>query len=209
MCGDNGQGNIRQPKDKTATAASFRAERRMRASAVSLATLLLLSAVAFGCGTMNNSNTAQGQGTKFDWDLSQRHTIEQVNWPAENDTNAWALKDVALRLKLSGDKIFAGQMKDVTLARDGKEIASVVLHSPPQTTDAAYAEAKRLAKTWGFDERSLDEWYRTRKAENPENTFATFNAFRNDIEPSLALRLLHSFDDRAPWLVSFEVNWTR
>lgn len=185
----------------TRDGASGRAIRRQWKRAAAL----LLTALALGCGAMSNPETRQSK--TLDWDLSQGHGVERINWPPERDTNALSFMDAEVRIKLPGDKIFQGRMKDVTVTRSGSEIESVALHSEPKALDETYAGARQLAKEWGFDSQSLEQWYAQRKSETKPDTYATFGTFRNDLQPSLALRLLHSFEDSAPWLISFEINW--
>ena len=113
-----------------------------------------------------------------------------------------------MRLKLAEDRVFQGQLRNVFCEREEDEVVGVILHSDKRTLDEAYREAQRLAREWGFDEESLNQWYARARSGNGQSD-ERFENFRNDLNPTLGLRVLRSFNDLQPWYVSFEVRWPR
>ena len=74
--------------------------------------------------------------------------------------------------------------------------------------DQAYDMASRIIRTWGFDRKNFDQWYKDRKAQKPE-LYADdrhFYSYKNGANPGLSLDLRGGND---VWFVELGATWPR
>jgi len=141
----------------------------------------------------------------FHFDLSRSHRIQDVNWPPGRNSDTFGYDDNCLLiLKLPGDRVFKERLQQFAIERRGDSIYFIKAHMNNMTLDEVSAETKRLMNVWHFDDRKFAAWYEKTKA---KETNVVFETMRNDLEPALALKVLHSFNDAHPWFISFEVAW--
>lgn len=179
---------------------------------VSLFGLLLLAGSGLSCELTKMGAGKKQPPEEIVWDLSRSHRIQDVGWPAETSKNFHRdiyvrQGDILMTLKLPGGKVFKERIRAVyCYRREGENVSSITLQTHNKTVDEAYQDAKRLIAYWGLHEKDLDEWYRKRKMGVREIS-DTFDSIRNDIDPPLALEILHSFNDEKPWFISFDVSF--
>ena len=128
-----------------------------------------------------------------------------MDWPHDQNSDMFGYDDNCfLTLKLPGERVFKERLQQFAIERRGDLVYFIGAHLRNMTLDEASMEAKRLMNDWHFDDRKFTAWYeKTRKKEDN----VIFETMRNDLQPALALKLLHSFNDDRPWFISFEVVW--
>lgn len=163
-----------------------------------LAGCFLLLAAITECRVVRNEKV-------FNFDLSRSHRVQDVNWPPGRNSDMFGYDDdCQLTLKLPGERVFHERLKQFAIERRGDSIYFIGAHMHDMSLEEVAAQAKRLMNAWHFDDRRFAAWYeKTGKKEDN----VIFESMRNDVQPALALKVLHSFNDERPWFISFEVAW--
>jgi hypothetical protein len=175
--------------------------------------LVLAVALTAGC-----SSGGGGGDEMIDWDLSDSHTTADVDWPKPGQSAVQVEPVDSVRIRLPAGRAFEASdgVRAVGLERKGDEVTTVQLDSEPQSTDDAYQLALRWAKEWDLPRRPLDDWYRDRRAgreRGQEDLTSTALATAGPDErigesgPVPSIRILHSFMDDRPSLVSLRFFW--
>jgi hypothetical protein len=175
---------------------------RRRAGALIACLLLALT----GCG---GSESAEGDTTAIDWDLSTRHTTRDVDWP-EPDLSAVEISPVGrVRIELPAGRSFESDgdvVHDITLDRRGRVVRNVQIDSHPRSEAGAHELALRWAEQWGLSREPLDRW-RDGATGTPAITSAPLGERIGDDGPVPAIEIRNSFEDERPALVSLQFHW--
>ncbi len=170
----------------------------MRALACAVAFVLFLA----GCGS--DDRTAM----KLDWDLSQSHTMRDVDWP-DPSIDATELRPIAsVRIRFSGGRELheTGAIRRVAIDRESERVSDVSLFSKPATVDDAYSLALRWCKEWRLPTKTIDDWHAAGgKTFNMEAYDPKAKLGPND--PSVSVTVLYSFEDDRPVIMSLSFFW--
>jgi len=170
----------------------------MRGLACAVAVVLLLA----GCGS------DEGTPMKLDWELSKSHTMQDVDWP-DASTNAIELRPIAsVRIGISGGRELheTGGIRRVAVDRHGERISDVALYSEPATVGDAYELALRWCREWKLPTTTIDDWHAAGgKTFNMEAYDPKAKLGPND--PSVSIKVLYSFDDDRPVIMSLSFFW--
>jgi hypothetical protein len=175
----------------------------MRPTSALVACLLL---ALTGCG---GSESAEGDEAMIDWDLSQSHTMDDVDWP-KPELSAVEISPVEqVRIALPEERAFESDgdvVHDITLDRRDRTVRNVQIDSHPRGEEDAHALAVRWADEWGLSREPLDRW-RDGGAKTPAITSGR-PAERIGAEgPVPAVEIRNSFQDDNPALVSLQFYW--
>ena len=157
------------------------------------------------------------------WDLSDSHTSRDVDWPRP-DLDAVLIEPIeSVRIRLPGGEVFeAGdEVQDIGMSRGvggdvGRQVRIMNIDSHPRDTDEAHALGVRWARQLGVPTGPLDEWYEQRRADRErgeEDAASTALAVDSSLNlggpngPQPAVRILYSFEDDRPSIVSLELGW--
>lgn len=149
--------------------------------------------------------------TTIRWDLSHGHAVSQVKW--RGGTSFEVGGGVKVRLRLPGG-IATERVERFGADRDGGTIRDIVMYWPGASVDDAYANAKRLARTWRLDTRNLDAWHRRLKA-NPGRPADLPAVIANPAGlrptgpggPLASAEIRYSFDAAHPAMVKLQFFW--
>lgn len=161
----------------------------------------------------------------LNWDLSQSHELQNINRTSSGAIEFHYAKqspeylhkegNFDLTMKLSENRIFHEQIKNIFCTRNGETVEALYLETPPKTLDEAYADGQRLIAYWEFDRRNLDAWYRLNKAgkENDSYDVIKYEDNQNFIYPSLRLKIYcvppTDSKDASFCIESFGVSWLK
>jgi hypothetical protein len=175
----------------------------MRRSSALVACLLL---ALTGCG---GSESAEGDEAMIDWDLSQSHTMDDVEWP-KPDLSAVEISPVEqVRIELPGGRSFESDgdtVHDITLDRRERTVRNLLIDSHPRSEEGAHALAVRWAEEWGLSREPLDRW-RDGATKTPAITSGRPVDRIGDGGPVPAVEIRKSFQDDNPALVSLQFYW--
>lgn len=174
-----------------------------RSSALVACLLLALT----GCG---GSDTASGDDeAMIDWNLSETHTTEDVDWP-KPDLSAVEISPVGqVRIELPEGRSFESDgdtVHDITLNRRERTVRNVQIDSHPRSEEEAHALAVRWAEQWGLSREPLDRW-RDGATKTPAITSGRPVDRIGDGGPVPAVEIRNSFQDDKPALVSLQFYW--
>lgn len=155
------------------------------------------------------------QAFDLNWDLSHSHRQQDIpEWADSSaaDLSATELSPVnSLNIKLSDDRFVAetGQtVRRVGLYREGGQLMTVSILSYPMTADEARPLALRWCREWKLPTTEIDKWYAygaktfLSTAYNPKEKL-------DDNHPEPSVKLLPSFLDDRPFVVSLDFGWIR
>ena len=175
----------------------------MRRTSVLVACLLL---ALTGCG---GSESAEGDDEMIDWDLSQSHTMDDVDWP-KPDLSAVEISPVEqVRIALPEERAFESDgdvVHDITLDRRDRTVRNVQIDSHPRSEEDAHALAVRWADEWGLSREPLDRW-RDGAAKTPAITSGRPAERIGEDGPVPVVEIRNSFQDDNPALVSLQFYW--
>jgi hypothetical protein len=175
----------------------------MRRTSTLVACLLLALS---GCG---GSESAEGDEAMIDWDLSQSHTMDDVDWP-KPDLSAVEISPVEqVRIELPEGRSFESDgdvVHDITLDRRDRIVRNVQIDSHPRSAADAHELAVRWAEEWDLSRVPLDRW-RDGDAKTPAITSGRPVERIGDAGPVPVVEIRNSFQDEAPALVSLQFYW--
>ena len=173
-----------------------------RTSALAACLLLALT----GCG---GSESAEGDEAMIDWDLSQSHTMDDVDWP-KADLSAVEISPVEqVRIALPEGRAFESDgdvVHDITLDRRDRTVRNVQIDSHPRSAADAHELAVRWAEEWDLSRVPLDRW-RDGDAKTPAITSGRPGERIGDDGPVPVVEIRNSFQDDNPALVSLQFYW--
>jgi hypothetical protein len=174
----------------------------LRSSALVACLLLALT----GCG---GSESAEGDEAMIDWDLSQSHTMDDVDWP-KPDLSAVEISPVEqVRIELPEGRSFESDgdvVHDITLDRRDRIVRNVQIDSHPRSAADAHELAVRWAEEWELSRVPLDRW-RDGDAKTPAITSGRPVERIGEGGPVPVVEIRNSFQDEAPALVSLQFYW--
>jgi hypothetical protein len=175
----------------------------MRRTSALVACLLL---ALTGCG---GSESAEGDEAMIDWDLSQSHTMDDVDWP-KPDLSAVEISPVEqVRIELPEGRSFESDgdtVHDITLDRRGRAVRNLQIDSHARSAADAHALAVRWAEEWDLSRVPLDRW-RDGATKTPAITSGRPVERIGDDGPVPSVEIRNSFQDERPALVSLQFYW--
>jgi hypothetical protein len=184
----------------------------VRGPTSALLALLAIAALA-GCGD-SSEGSERGTAKMIDWDLRQRPTLEDVDWP-KPDVTSVELKPVeSVRIALPEGRTFAARdgIDAVYLDREDKLVTSVAVHSKPLDTDAAFELARDWASEFGLPPEPLERWRRERKAGELDATAKVLTKGEpgdtvGDDGPAPSVQIGSSTNEQRPSYVALQLFW--
>ena len=159
-----------------------------------------------GCGS---DSAADDDEAMIDWDLSQRHTLDDVDWP-KPDLSAVEISPVDdVRIALPDGRSFESDgdtVHDITLDRRGANVRNVQIDSHPRSAADAHELAVLWAEEWDLSREPLDRW-RDGAAKTPAITSGRPVERIGDVGPVPIVEIRNSFQDESPALVSLQFYW--
>ena len=175
----------------------------MRRTSTLVACLLL---ALTGCGS---DSAADDDEAMIDWDLSQSHTMDDVDWP-KPDLSAVEISPVEeVRIALPDGRSFESDgdtVHDITLDRRGDNVRNVQIDSHPRSAAGAHELAVQWAEEWDLSRVPLDRW-RDGAAKTPAITSGRPVERIGDGGPVPIVEIRNSFQDENPALVSLQFYW--
>ena len=153
----------------------------------------------------------------IDWDLSRRHTMADVHWPASAaDLDAHEARPTGpVHIRLPGRRRFdaAHGIRRVDVSREGEVVDDVSVFSAPLEIDDGYRLALAWARRYGLPRAGLDEWRERVRGEKPPDLSAGQSIdnrrFLAPGGPVPSVEVRTSFDVDRPVVVSVEFFWPR
>ena len=175
----------------------------MRRTSALVACLLL---ALTGCGS---DSAADDDEAMIDWDLSQSHTMDDVDWP-KPDLSAVEISPVGeVRIALPEGRSFESDgdtVHDITLDRRGDPVRNVQIDSHPRSAADAHELAVKWAEEWGLSREPLDRW-RDGATKTPAITSGRPVERIGEDGPVPIVEIRNSFQDESPALVSLQFYW--
>lgn len=151
-----------------------------------------------------------------DWDLSDSHRVDDVDWPAERaDRDLFTLQHgVDARIHLPQATVLEERFKRVQVERsfEGDDVMTIEAVWPKRTLDDAHTLAQRVGDQFDLDLAGYQAWHRDQRQRLAEGR--TLIAETNANGPPLApggpvpsIRPLYSFDDDAPVSLLIQLYW--
>ena len=140
------------------------------------------------------------------WDLSEGHAISAVDWPADvKDDEAMLSRDGPRKLlvKLPKNKVFEATAQSVYVRRSGEKLGSFTVHCPRMRLEAAWKQARDLSAQLQYSTQEIDAWYQDTKQSGGGST--SFSRYYQGQDYACTIKILHSYDRREPWYVSFKL----
>jgi len=173
-----------------------------RASALAACLLLALT----GCGS---DSAADEDEAMIDWDLSQSHTMDDVDWPKPGQSAVEISPVEEVRIALPQGRSFESDgetVHDITLDRRDRVVRNVQIDSHARSEADAHELAVRWADEWGLSREPLDRW-RDGAAKTPAITSGRPSDRIGEDGPVPAVEVRNSFEDDNPALVSLQFYW--
>jgi hypothetical protein len=175
-----------------------------------VAAVIVAAALLGGCGGGGDDEDAM-----IDWNLSASHTIEDVDWSKPDQTAVQIEQPGSVRIRFPGDKSFSGNgdIGAVGLERRGDQVTTVQVDSAPMTAEEAYEVALRWIRRWGLPKQPIEDWNERRQSGGDALT-ETAEAIPDPGTtvgpggPEPSLKLLNSFNDDRPVIVSLRFFWS-
>jgi hypothetical protein len=124
---------------------------------------LVAGALVLGAvGTCTVALSRPPPRTTLALDFTQGHRAEQLaglGGSRTGDLHVWE-GDVALDLRLPGDRGYAGPASLVTCRVEGEEVRDLYVSLPLMPLAEAHERAAALIGAWGLERRNLDDWHR-------------------------------------------------
>jgi hypothetical protein len=149
----------------------------------------------------------------IDWDLSQTHTMADVDWPKPDLDAVDVQPDGAVHLRLPTGREFSadpGAIRHVFVKREGDTVNQIQLNTTPSSRADAHAQAVRWAKEWELPTKPLDDWYRSYADAKGQVPNALSTAPGKSVGPGgfgADVKILYSFDEEKPATASLELSW--
>ncbi len=173
-----------------------------------LAMLLPIAAVAVvasaGAVAAAEDQSIPGK-TVMKWDLSAGNAVAKVPWPAEKAVGTrYSLQgSIDLELLLPNGAVLHEIAGLVSVERSGELINSISIQAPPQTLEQAHAHALAVCAALRIPVAGVERWYEQAVAGGR----GLGGSLGLDRAPSMAVRLLNSYNADLPWLVAVDVSW--
>jgi hypothetical protein len=170
---------------------------------------IIVAALLFGgCG-----GSGDDEGKMIDWNLSQSHNVEDVDWAKPDQTAVQIESPDSVRIRFPGGQSFAGNgdVGAVGLERQGDKVTTVQVDSAPMTADEAYETALRWTRRWGLPKAPIEAWNEHRRSSAGIQTAEAIPDPGTTVGPGgpePSLKLLNSFNDDRPVIVSLRFFWT-
>ena len=170
--------------------------------------LFAFVAALFLCGGCMNDDPMT-----VDWDLSSSHTLDDVDWPADQrDSTATAFEDLSgATIELPGGERFeAGEeVEAILLERDGPNVTLAQINFEKQSLEGARDRARALAEEWDLPIEPLDPWYEEQIEEHGGTDVTEpvqlIGPKGDGVQISADIR--YSFNEAEPARVSLTVFW--
>jgi hypothetical protein len=159
-----------------------------------------------GCG---GSESAEGDETMIDWDLSESHTMDDVDWPKPNLSAVEISPVEEVRIALPEGRSFESDgdtVHDITLDRRDRTVRNVQIDSHARSKADAHELAVLWAEEWDLSRVPLDRW-RDGETKTPAITSGRPVERIGDGGPVPIVEIRNSFQDEAPALVSLQFYW--
>ncbi len=164
---------------------------------------------------------------KIDWDLSARHTLDEVDWPKKSlDLYTTRLEPVeSVRIRLPGNDVLkmTERASDVILYRrsngpellpppEGDVLTEIEVYTVPLGVEDAYRRALAYADQFGLSRAPLQGWRRRRERGADDVTDRTTTAASErhlgaKDGPIPDVELLYSANEERPWVVKVALYW--
>ncbi len=160
---------------------------------------------------------------KIDWDLSQRHTLDEVTWPRESldldSTNIDPVESVRIRLpagkllrirdRVSNIGLYRRSQEGYPLpGREGEILRNVEVYSDPLEVEDAYRLAVGYAKQFDLPRSGVEAWHKRRDAGVDPVVDRTYvGKYKAKQQPIVGINFLYSADDERPWIVMMQFEW--
>jgi hypothetical protein len=163
-----------------------------------------------GCG-----GGGDDEATMIDWNLSKSHTTQDVDWPKPGQSAVQIESPESVHIRLPGDHEFSanGDVGAVGLERRGDDLTTVQVDTEPLTAEDAYRLALQWARRWDIPTQPIQDWNERRRAGGDALT-ETVEAIPDPGTtvgpggPEPSLKLLNSFNDDRPVIVSLRFFWS-
>ena len=184
----------------------------MRPATSALLALLAIAVLA-GCGD-SSEGADQGTAKMIDWDLRQRPTLQDVDWPKPEVTSVELKPVESVRIALPEGNAFAARdgLDAVYMDREDELVTSVAVHSKPLDTDGAFELARDWASEFGLPLEPLERWRRERKAGERDATAKVLTKGEpgdtvGEGGPAPSVQIGSSTNEQRPSYVALQLFW--
>jgi len=182
--------------------------------------LIVAGLAAAGCG-----GDEEETPMKIDWDLSERHTLDETSWPKGRlDSYTTSLEPLeSVRIRVPGDVTLqmSDRAKRVILYRrsqgpdplpgqKGRILDKVEVYTEPMPVEEAYRTALTYADQFGVSRAPFDDWLERRKKDVDPVTDRTGSGADNRLGadgPFPLVELQYSPNEERPWGVMVQFYW--
>lgn len=160
---------------------------------------------------------------KVDWNLSARHTLDEVTWQKKSlDLASHSVEPIeSVRIRLPAGKVLRvpDRVKRIILYRrsqegnplpgpEGKILYNVEVYSDPLDVDDAYRLGLGYAKQFDLPRSGVEAWRKRRDAGvDPVVDRTYIGKFKAKKQPIVGINFLDSANDEHPWIVMMQFEW--
>jgi hypothetical protein len=194
----------------------------MGVGSIACVALALAAALLAGPGRAADKPAADGARTivkaapgekvpVVEWDFREERNPKKAGWPTgQGNNNTFTIEgDFEFHLRLQDGKDVVERVRQVNGRKEYELVKNVELTTAPQTTDAAYTEAKRLLESLGFDKTSIDSleaWHKKAAGGNFDNLdLKTENSYNR----VFTVHLINDGTSDQPWSVGLDIDWSK
>jgi hypothetical protein len=160
-----------------------------------------------GCGDSDEA------GRMIDWDFREPPTLNDVDWPKE-DQSVVSIEPVdSLSIRLPEGLVFRADdgIRRVFLEREDELITLARVQSDPRTTNGAYRLARDWAGRFDLPLGPLDRWVRERRSGKRDEREGVLTTAQGKTVgpkgPAPSVEIHYSFNRERPSLVSLSLFW--
>lgn len=184
--------------------------------------LLVVVLTGAGCGQSGE----EGPGMRIDWDLSERHTLDEVSWPKDRlDSYTTQLEPVdSVRIRLPAETVvrLPDRASDIILyrrsqgpdplpGREGEILDKVEVYSEPLVVEAAYRLALGYAEQFPLPRGGIEAWRKRRDQGVDPVSDRTYVGLDKPLGgksgPTVGIEFVYSANEERPWVVFVTIQW--
>jgi hypothetical protein len=146
-----------------------------------------------------------------EWDFREERNPKKAGWPTgQGNNNTFTIEgDFEFHLRLQDGKDVVQRVRQVNGRKEYELVKNVELTTAPKGTDTAYAEAKGLLESLGFDKAAIEKleaWHKKAAAGNYDNLdLETKNSYNR----VFTVHLINDGTSEQPWSIGLDIDWSK
>lgn len=165
-------------------------------------------------GEPNKTIVKAAEGEKVpvvEWDFREERNPKKAGWPTgQGSNNTFTIEgDFEFHLRLQDGKDVVQRVRQVNGRKEYELVKNVEMTTAPKGTDMAYAEAKGMLESLGFDKKAIEQleaWHKKAAAGNYDNLdLKTENSYNR----VFTVHLINDGTSEQPWSIGLDIDWSK